>query len=269
MRDGVEKAVLLFVSVNFANQENGVDDDSGDDQGKEDDAEDERNDLAPVEDDPGDVQRDCQPNQAGAQGHEKRYRFCTARNAHRELPETILDESRRKKENRGEIPPRSAFLRNIFENRLVSDRLLRHRLFDRDDGHGWIAGTGACRNFAESSFGSEMSQARPKHAQGADAVPVRINFIPGNAVARRLRDRVMIVVPAFAERQDRDPETVRGVIAGQEALRPPHVRGGVYQPGGVQAENGPEENAPHQIGQSAKDQQERCQARSRESSATR
>ena len=85
MRDRVEKAVLLFVSVNFADQENRVDDDPRDDQGKENDAENEGNNLPPIEDHPRDIQRDRQPNQAGAQGDEERYRLGTASNAHREL----------------------------------------------------------------------------------------------------------------------------------------------------------------------------------------
>ena len=72
VRDRVEKAILLLVLVNFANQKNRVDHDSRDDQREENDAENQGNDFPPVEDNPGDVQRHRQSNQAGAQRHEKR-----------------------------------------------------------------------------------------------------------------------------------------------------------------------------------------------------
>ena len=72
VRDRVEKTVLLLVLVNFANQENGVNHKSGNDQPEENDAQDERDNFPPVENDPGDVQRERQANEAGAQRHEKR-----------------------------------------------------------------------------------------------------------------------------------------------------------------------------------------------------
>ena len=67
MRDGVQKAILLLVLVNFADEKNGVHDESRDDQPEKDDAEHERHDFPPVENDPGNVQRQSQPHQAGAQ----------------------------------------------------------------------------------------------------------------------------------------------------------------------------------------------------------
>ena len=80
--DRVQKTVLLLVFVNFANQKNRVNHDSRDDQGEKNDSENQRNDFPPLEDNPGDVQRQRQADQAGAQGHEKRDFFGTSRNAH-------------------------------------------------------------------------------------------------------------------------------------------------------------------------------------------
>ena len=42
MGDGVEEGVLALVAADFADQEDGVEDDAGDEQGEEDDAEDEQ-----------------------------------------------------------------------------------------------------------------------------------------------------------------------------------------------------------------------------------
>ena len=84
----------------------------------------------------------------------------------------------------------------------------------------------------------------------------RVDLIPSQAVTGHLRKGVMIVVPAFAKGQDRDPETVRGIVAGHKALRSPHVRGGIYEPGGVESEHGADKRAPQQVGQSAEDEQE-------------
>ena len=84
-----------------------------------------------------------------------------------------------------------------------------------------------------------------------------------------LRKGVMIVVPAFAEGQDRHPETVRGVVAGHEALRTPHVRRGVHQPGGVQPKHGADKRAPQQVGPPAEDEQKHAHHDLREPSATR
>ena len=42
-----------------------------------------------------------------------------------------------------------------------------------------------------------------------DAVPIEIDFVPAEAVARGDWMRVMIIVPAFAPAEDGDPPTVR------------------------------------------------------------
>jgi len=47
-----------------------------------------------------------------------------------------------------------------------------------------------------------------EQAQGGDAVPVGVELVPGQAVARGLGMGVVVVVPAFAEGEQRDPEAV-------------------------------------------------------------
>ncbi len=60
MGDGIEEAVLLLVAPHFAHQKNSIEDDAGDDEAEENYAQDEGNDLAPVEDDPTDIEHRAQ-----------------------------------------------------------------------------------------------------------------------------------------------------------------------------------------------------------------
>ena len=69
------------------------------------------------------------------------------------------------------------------------------------------------------------------------------------------RMRMMVVVPAFAAGQQRDPPVVAGVVAGLEAARAPEMGGGVDQPGRVQAQRGAQKDAPHDQRPAAGDQQ--------------
>src|SRR3569833_2324539 len=55
---------------------------------------------------------------------------------------------------------------------------------------------------------------------------------------------VVVVMPALAAGEQRDPPAVAGVVAGFEAAAAPEVRGGVYEPGGMQAEGDAEEDSP-------------------------
>src|SRR4051812_24488436 len=77
--------------------------------------------------------------------------------------------------------------------------------------------------------------ANPGHLQiadGADRVeqlerdPGHVELVPRKTVARGDRVRVMVVVPALAEREECDPPAVARVVARFEAARAPHVRGG-------------------------------------------
>ena len=63
-------------------------------------------------------------------------------------------------------------------------------------------------------------------------------------MTRRLRMGVMTIVPTLTKGEQRHPETVSGGITGGKPLCSPHMGGGVYQPGGVQANNRTEEDAP-------------------------
>src|SRR5688500_6748210 len=60
----------------------------------------------------------------------------------------------------------------------------------------------------------------PEQPQGE---PGDVQFPPGEAVARRDGMRVVIVVPAFAEGQQRHPPAVPRIIARLETPAAPHV----------------------------------------------
>ena len=113
-------------------------------------------------------------------------------------------------------------------------------IFPRESpGHDGLIGALNFGNFRGVDFLGDAD-----FFQRPDDVPVEINFIPGQAVARGNRMRVMIVVPAFAPGDQRDPPAIGGKIAGLKAARAPAVRGGIHQPGGVQADNRAQENSP-------------------------
>src|SRR5947209_3255994 len=90
------------------------------------------------------------------------------------------------------------------------------------------------------------------------APPVDVNLVPGEAVTRRCRMRVMIVVPALAESQERDPPTVGRIIVGGEPASAPHVRSRVDQPCRVQVKDYAKEDAPHQDGPAAQGKEQQA-----------
>ncbi len=61
---------------------------------------------------------------------------------------------------------------------------------------------------------------------------------------------MVIIVPALAEAQQGDPEAVPGTVRGLKATRSPHVGGGIYEPGPMQANYCTEENPPRHKGKS-------------------
>jgi len=67
--DGVEEGILALVAADFADQEDGVEDDSGDQQSEEDDAEDDKQEAALVDDDPGDVEGDKATDDEDSEGY--------------------------------------------------------------------------------------------------------------------------------------------------------------------------------------------------------
>ena len=60
----------------------------------------------------------------------------------------------------------------------------------------------------------------------------------------RRRVGMMIVMPAFAEGQNRDQEIIRRIVAGVVALGAPKMRGRIDQPGGVKSDRHPQEYSP-------------------------
>ena len=69
--DGVDEGILALVAADFANQEDGVENDAGHQQAKQEDAEDEREDAAFVQDDVIDVQIDGDADEDRPQGDRK------------------------------------------------------------------------------------------------------------------------------------------------------------------------------------------------------
>ena len=80
--DGIDEAVVLLAAANLAHQKAGVHDHAGNDQGKKDDAEKQQHSLAPVEDDPSNIERDRQRHQADAQAKKEDDSSAAARDAH-------------------------------------------------------------------------------------------------------------------------------------------------------------------------------------------
>ncbi len=72
MRDGIDKTVVLFVAADFADEEAGVDDHAADDRREKNHAEEKQDGFAAIENDPADVERDGDRDEAHAQRDEKR-----------------------------------------------------------------------------------------------------------------------------------------------------------------------------------------------------
>ena len=92
---------------------------------------------------------------------------------------------------------------------------------------------------------------KAERPQCRDSVPVDVDFVPGQAMTGTLGMGVMIIMPAFTKGQQCHPKTVSGCIPCGESPRSPHVGGGVYQPGGMKANDRPQEDAPQQESPSA------------------
>lgn len=85
MSDGVDEAVVLLIAANFADQEDGVENESGDDGAEEDDAEKDFDAFAPVEDDPAAADGEGDGSQNDAEAEEESNRLATAGDAHRKI----------------------------------------------------------------------------------------------------------------------------------------------------------------------------------------
>jgi hypothetical protein len=77
VRDGVDEGVVLLVATDFAYEEGCVEDEPRDDQDEEDDAEDKQRHLAPVEQNPADVERQRERDQTDAEREEEDDRLAT------------------------------------------------------------------------------------------------------------------------------------------------------------------------------------------------
>jgi hypothetical protein len=63
-------------------------------------------------------------------------------------------------------------------------------------------------------------------------------------VAGGLWNRVMIVVPSFAKREQGNPKIVLGGIIGKESPRSPYMSSRVYKPGGMKTDHRSQKDHP-------------------------
>ncbi|OBQ35954.1 MAG: hypothetical protein AN484_25985 [Aphanizomenon flos-aquae WA102] len=90
-------------------------------------------------------------------------------------------------------------------------------------------------------------QAHPGHH--LQAIVSRIELPPGEALLRRGLVAVVVVMPAFAERDERQDEGVAGLVArGVEALGPEDVGEGVDAPGAVEEHDGRDDAPDEHLG---------------------
>ena len=82
MRHGVDKSVVLFVAANLAHQKNGVQNQSGNNDGEKNDAQNEQSDLLQIEQNPADVERDRERDQANAEDDKENRKFSPVHHNH-------------------------------------------------------------------------------------------------------------------------------------------------------------------------------------------
>jgi hypothetical protein len=85
MRNRIDKAVMLLVAPNFADQKDRIEDKAGRDGAKENDAQKNSDALAPVEDNPAAANRNRQTRQANSEREKKINRLLPANDPHREI----------------------------------------------------------------------------------------------------------------------------------------------------------------------------------------
>jgi Cu/Ag efflux protein CusF len=78
VRNGIDECVVLGVPVDLANQKCGVQNDAGNDQRRKKNTEKQEDARSPVEQDPPDIKKNCDQNQAGAERNEECDRFPAA-----------------------------------------------------------------------------------------------------------------------------------------------------------------------------------------------
>ena len=87
-------------------------------------------------------------------------------------------------------------------------------------------------------------QAQQRHR--AQAQVGEVELPPGEALARRAREMVVVVVPALAEGDQRQEGVVAAVVAGGEAARAPEMRQRIDGDRGMEQHDRRHEEAPHQ-----------------------
>jgi hypothetical protein len=82
MRNCVDETVVLFVSADFSYEKDRVQHDTNDDRHEKDDAEDQQRNLAPIENNPSDVERNRECDQTCAKRNKECDRPLTASETH-------------------------------------------------------------------------------------------------------------------------------------------------------------------------------------------
>lgn len=82
MRHSIDEAVMLLAAAQFAHKKDCVDHHASDKKSKKHDPKKQQNALAPVENDPSNIQRDSEGNKSDAQAEKKDDRSATARDPH-------------------------------------------------------------------------------------------------------------------------------------------------------------------------------------------
>jgi hypothetical protein len=85
---------------------------------------------------------------------------------------------------------------------------------------------------------------KPKSPQNPDSIPVEVDFVPRQAMPRRSRVGMVVVVPDLAKRQQRHPPTISRQIPRRKAARTPNMRGRIDQPGRMKSHNDSQKNSP-------------------------
>ncbi len=82
MSNGIDETVMLLAAAKLAHQKTGIHDHPRNDQRKKDDAEKQQHPLAPVKNDPSNIERNRQRHQGDAQEEEEDDSSAAARDAH-------------------------------------------------------------------------------------------------------------------------------------------------------------------------------------------
>src|SRR5579864_8161736 len=123
------------------------------------------------------------------------------------------------------------------------------------------------RGFSLNQGGGDLRHAHrfcdAQEFEHLDLDPGGVEFVPGQAVPRRCRVGMVVVMPSFAESHEGHPPVVPGIVARGKAAAAPHMRGGIHQPCGVQAEDHAKEDAPEHQRKAANGKQQEGKRKSR------